>query len=151
MKGYDNSLNSWIDKKILLYKISYFPEPYTSSKNKIEVELDLASYAAKSDLKNKANVDISKFAKKADLVSLKSDIDKLDIDELEKVPNGLGSLKSKVDTLDADKVKPVRTDLNELSRVVDNENVKKDVYDELVEKVNAIGPSGLVNKQIMML
>ena len=34
-KGYDNSLNSWIDKNvglISLYKMSYFPEPYTSSK-----------------------------------------------------------------------------------------------------------------------
>ena len=29
--------------------MSYFPEPYTCSKNKIKVELDLANYAKKSD------------------------------------------------------------------------------------------------------
>ena len=36
--------------KILLYKMSYFPEPYTRSKNKIKVELNLCNYATKSDL-----------------------------------------------------------------------------------------------------
>ena len=29
-----------------------FPETHTHSKSKIEVELDLANYAAKSDIKN---------------------------------------------------------------------------------------------------
>ena len=38
-------------KKILLYKMSYFPESHTHSKNKIKVELDLANYTTKSDLK----------------------------------------------------------------------------------------------------
>ena len=33
-KGCDNSFNSWIVKKISLYKMIYFPEPYTRSKNK---------------------------------------------------------------------------------------------------------------------
>ena len=37
-------------KKMSLYKMSYFPEPYTYSKNKIKVELDLSNYAIKSDL-----------------------------------------------------------------------------------------------------
>ena len=35
--------------------------------------------------------------RKADLASLKSDIDKLDIDKLKKLPSGLSSLKSKLD------------------------------------------------------
>ena len=56
-----------------------------------------------------------KFAKKSDLGSLKSEIDKLDIAEL---------VTSSVD-------------LNKLSDVVKNE-VKKTVYDELVKIVNAI-------------
>ena len=30
-------------KKTLFYKISYFPEPHTHSKNKIEVELELSN------------------------------------------------------------------------------------------------------------
>ena len=56
-----------------------------------------------------------KFAKKSDLGSLKSEIDKLDIAEL---------VTSSVD-------------FNKLSDVVKNE-VKKTVYDELVKIVNAI-------------
>ena len=39
-KGFDNRFNSWIEKKkkkILLYKMSYFPEPYTWSQNKIKL------------------------------------------------------------------------------------------------------------------
>ena len=27
-KGYDNSFNSWIDKKDLVYMSQYFPKPY---------------------------------------------------------------------------------------------------------------------------
>ena len=53
--------------------MSYFP-PYTYSKNKIEVELDLSNLAIKSELKNTTGVDISQFAKKDDLANLKSKI-----------------------------------------------------------------------------
>ena len=41
----------------------------------MEVELDLSNYATKADLKNAAGVDTSKFAKKDDLASLKSNVD----------------------------------------------------------------------------
>ena len=64
--------------------MSYLPN-YSHSKNKIEVELDWPNYLTKSDLKNVAVVDISQFAKKDDLTNLKSEVDKLDIDELEKL------------------------------------------------------------------
>ena len=50
-KGYDNSFNSWIDKKISLYKMSYFREPFDYSLNKIRVELNLTNYATNSDLR----------------------------------------------------------------------------------------------------
>ena len=50
--------------KISLDKTSYFPEPYNRSRNKIKVELDLSNYATRSDLKNAAGVDTSKFVKK---------------------------------------------------------------------------------------
>ena len=40
----------WI-KKISFNKMSYFPEPYTLSKNKIKAELNLSNYATKLDLK----------------------------------------------------------------------------------------------------
>ena len=36
-------------KKMLLYKMSYFSEPYTHSKSKLKVELDLSNYATKSN------------------------------------------------------------------------------------------------------
>ena len=36
--------------------MSYFPEPYTRSKNNIKVELNLSNYAAKSDLKKAKKV-----------------------------------------------------------------------------------------------
>ena len=39
---------------------------------KMKVELELSNYATKSDLKNSASVDTSKFVKKVDLGSLKS-------------------------------------------------------------------------------
>ena len=47
--------------------------------------------------KMQKGVDTSKSATKVDLTSLKSEVDKLDIDKLEKVPAGLNHLKSKVD------------------------------------------------------
>ena len=43
--------------------MTYFPEPYTHSKHKIEVQLDLPNYVTKSDLKNATGVDTSNFAK----------------------------------------------------------------------------------------
>ena len=65
-------------KKILLCKMSYFPEPHTN-KNKIEVELDLSNCATKPNLKIATSVDTSQFDKIYDLANLKSDVDKLDI------------------------------------------------------------------------
>ena len=47
-------------------------------------ELDLSNYVTKGDFKNVTGVDTSKFAKKVDLGSLKSNVDKLDIDKLKK-------------------------------------------------------------------
>ena len=63
-------------------------------------------------------------AKKADLASLKSDFDRLDIDKLETTP----------------------VDLSKLTNVVKYEVVKKTIYDELIKKVNAIDTSRLVKK-----
>ena len=49
----------------------------------------------KSNLKNATGVDTSEFAKKVDLTSLKSNVDKLDIDKQKNVPTNLGNLKNK--------------------------------------------------------
>ena len=86
-----------------------------------EIELDLSNYAAKSDLKNATSVDTSKFAEKVDLATLISEIDK------------------------SDKLETTSVDLSKLSDVVKNEVVKKAVYDELVQKVNAIQPADTGN------
>ena len=72
--------------------------------------------------------------KKVDLTSLNSEVEKLDIDELEKVPTGLNGLKSKVDILYVDKLVPVPVDLSKLSVVVKNDVVKKTEYEELVKR-----------------
>ena len=58
-------------------------------------ELDYSNYARKEDLKNATGFDKSKFTKKVDFPSLKSDVDKLDIDKLENVPTVLNILKEK--------------------------------------------------------
>ena len=63
----------------------YFP-PYRSSGRNIKVELDLGSYATKTDLKNVAHVDVSSFLSKANLATLKSEVDKLDVDKLVPLP-----------------------------------------------------------------
>ena len=58
----------------------------------------------------------------------------------------LASLKTEVDKLDIDKVVPVPVDLSKLSDVVKNDVVKETVYDKLVAKVNNIETSGFVLK-----
>ena len=46
----------------------------------------MSNYATKADLKNAIGIDISKLAAKSDLVSLKAEVDILDIDKLVPVP-----------------------------------------------------------------
>ena len=58
----------------------------------------------------------------------------------------LASLKTEVDKLDIEKLAPVPVDLSKVSDVVKNYVVKKDVYDKLVAKVNGIDTSGFVLK-----
>ena len=65
------------------------------------------------------------FLKNNNLANLKSDVDKLDNDELENVTNNFSNLKNKVEKLDVDKLVPV--DLCELNDVVKSNLVKKDV------------------------
>ena len=70
----------------------------------------------------------SKFPKKVNLANLKSDVDKLDVDEMKNVPTKLSNLKSKLDKLDVDKLVPVSFDLSKPSDVVKNNVIKKDVH-----------------------
>ena len=113
----------------------YFQEP-KSSGGRVKVELDLPNYATKADLKIETGVDTLKFAKNADLTSLKSDADKLDIDKLKNVPTNASNLKSKVDKSDVDKLVPVPVDLSKLSDAEKSDVVKKDVYNAKIKNID---------------
>ena len=105
----------------------YFPKPSSLGAN-VKVELDLSNYSTKADLKKATGVDTSSIAKKTDLVILNSDVDKLSIDKLKNIPNGLSSLKSKVDKLDVDTLVPVPVDLSKLSDVLKKMMLLKKMY-----------------------
>ena len=107
--------------------IQYFLKPYEPFGRDINVKFNLSNYATKADLKNAAGIDTSKLAPKPDLVSLKAEVDKLDIDKL----------------------MPLPAYLSKLSDVVKNIVVKKTVYGKLVAKANSIDISGFVLKKGM--
>ena len=73
----------------------YYP-PYKSSSNNIKVELDLANYATKTDLKNITHGDVSSFASKTNL-ALKTEVDKIDADKLKTTPADLAKLTNAVE------------------------------------------------------
>ena len=75
---------------------TYYP-PYRSSSNNIKVELNLANYATKADLKNITHVDVSSFASKINLAALKTEVDKIDVDKLKTVPVNLAKLTNAVE------------------------------------------------------
>ena len=71
----------------------YFPNPYEPFGGDITVKVDLSNYATKTGLKNVTHVDVSSFALKSNLASLKTELDKLDIDTLTAVPVDLSKTK----------------------------------------------------------
>ena len=74
---------------------TYYPL-YKSSSNNIKVELDLTNYATKTDLKNITHTDASSFASKTNLLTLKTEVDKINVDKLKTVPDDLAELSSVV-------------------------------------------------------
>ena len=120
--------------KKTLYKISqYFPKPYEPFGGNINIRVDLSNYATEDDIKNIA--DTSSFVLKANVATLKTEVDKLDINKLKGLPNNLIILKTKVDKLDIDKLVPIPTDLSKLNNAVKNEVVKKTEYDAKIENI----------------
>ena len=97
-----------------------FPKSYESFGGNVNVKIDLFNYATKIDLEKATGIDTSNFAPKSNLASLKTEVDKLDIDKLIPIP----------------------FDLSKLSNVVKNNVVKKTAHDKLVAKVNNIDTSG---------
>ena len=59
----------------------YFPKPYELFEGDINVKVNLSNYATIADSKNATGIDTSNFALKSNLVTLKSEADKLDIDK----------------------------------------------------------------------
>ena len=64
----------------------YFPKPYEPFGGDINLKVNLSNFATKTDLKNVTYVDISSFALKSNLASIKTAVDKLDIDKLAPFP-----------------------------------------------------------------
>ena len=94
----------------------YFPKPYEPFGGDINVKVDLSNYSPKTELKNISHIDVRSYALKTNLSSLKTEVDKLDID------------------------------LARLSNVVKNDVGKKTKYDKLVAKVNGIDNTNFVSK-----
>ena len=72
------------------------------------------------NLSGKYSHKILDHADHAGQANLKSEVDKLDENQLEKVQTGLNSLRSKAFKLDVDKLVPAHADLIKLSDVVKN-------------------------------
>ena len=60
----------------------YFPKSYKLFGENINVKVDLSNQATKVDIKNISHIDTSSFVLKSNLASLKTEVDKLDIDKL---------------------------------------------------------------------
>ena len=73
----------------------YFPLNENTINN-IKVELDLANYATKDDVKNITRVDVSSYATKTNLAALKTEVDEIDTDKLKTVPADLAKLRNVV-------------------------------------------------------
>ena len=99
----------------------FFPE-LCSSYQDIKVKIDLSSYTTKSDGKNVTGVHTSSFPSKNDLASLKSDIDKLNVEKL-KCFKFFG--KFDVDNLNITELRTIPVNVKKLSNIVDNDVVKK--------------------------
>ena len=75
----------------------YFPKPFNSHfGDSIKVKIDLSNYATKADIQNISHVDTSSFALKTNLATLKTEVDKLDIDRLVPIPVDLSKLSDVV-------------------------------------------------------
>ena len=77
----------------------HFPKPYEAFSGDVKVKVDLSNYGTKGDIENISHVDTSSFALKTNLASLKTEVDKLDIDKLVPVPADLSKLSDVVKTM----------------------------------------------------
>ena len=118
----------------------YFP-PYGSSRNNVKVELDLANYATKDDVKNITHVDVSSFASKTNLAALKNEVDKIDVDKLKTIPSELAKLSNVVknDVVKKTKVTSIETKIACLTK-----NTSDNLAD--ITKLKAVDTSNFVTR-----
>ena len=103
----------------------YFPKPYKPFGEDINVKVDLSNYTTKkTDLKNVSHFDVISFALKSNLASLKTEVDKIDVEKLKTFP----------------------VDLAKLSNVVKNDVVKTTEYNKLATKVDNIDTTNFVKE-----
>ena len=125
--------------------MSQFYPPYRSSGNNIKVELDLANYATKTDLNNITHVDVSSFASKTNLAALKTEVDKIDADQLKTTPADLAKLTNAVEY---DVVK--KTDYNTKVTSIEAQiaGLTKNTVDNLADitKLKAIDTNSFVTR-----
>ena len=74
--------------------------------------MNLLNYATKKELEHATCVDTCNCAAEKDFITLKPEVEKLEIDELASVLTGLNNLNTKVDGLDIGEFKTVAIDLN---------------------------------------
>ena len=123
---------------------TYYP-PYRSSSNNIKVELDLANYATKTDLKNVTHVDVSTYVSKTNLTALKTEVDKTDADKLKTAPVDLAKLTS---TVEHDLVKKTVYNTKVTSIEGQLAGITKNTIDNLADitKLKAIDTNSFVLK-----
>ena len=111
-KVYNNSFNSWIDKKDIIKCVNAF---LSRIEHLVEILMLKWIYLImqQKQIKNITHIDTSGFALKTNLASLKTEIDKLDIDKLAPVP----------------------VDLGKLSDVVKNDVIKKTTYNAKISEI----------------
>ena len=74
----------------------YFPKPYEPFGGDVNNNVDLSNYTIKADFKNVSHIGTSGFTLKPNLASLKTEVDKLDIEKLTPVPVDLSKLSDVV-------------------------------------------------------
>ena len=118
----------------------YFP-PYGSSRNNVKVELDLANYATKDDVKNITHIDVSSFASKTNLAALKTEVDKIDVNKLKTTPSELAKLSNVVknDAVKKTKVTSIETKIAGLTK-----NTSDNLAD--ITKLKAVDNSNFVTR-----
>ena len=70
----------------------YFPKLFEPFGREISGKVDLSNYDTKVDLKTITGVDTFNLAKKSELASLKSQVEKIDVDILKTVPVDFSNL-----------------------------------------------------------